>query len=949
MPLMNNHTLNIPGAVSNAVLLQGKLNICHGNAQSICARKGNKLDEVRNFLQNSKITVACFTESWLSTKNSNRSIAIPGFSVVRNDRTYARGGGILMYYSDQLCCRKVFGTELSFDSDDKTECLALEVRLRSEKFLLIAVYNPPENDCSQFLAAKLADFAVRYDNIALIGDFNTDLSMATRKQAQFDAVLQTFHLVSVGAEPTFFHRTGCSQLDLLITNSIEKVLRFSQISFPALSQHDIILASLNFDVTPVARIDTYRDYVNFNAAVLENAVHTVPWNIFYGTRDPNVLLDFFNHHIKSIHDQCIPLRTRSTCKPANIWFNQEVRKSMLERDLAYRDWLTAPSEMKNQARRIYKILRNRTNTLIKNSKTRFLNQFLDDGTTSKALWKRLKTIGVGREKTHPDCDFDPDEVNRMFLLNYSVSEPQRRTGNSLSVSPYSFSFRTVHDWEVVNAVWDIKSGATGLDELPINFIKIILPLVSAQITHFFNCILDTSVYPSGWKQAKVLPLRKKTHINTMTNLRPISILSALSKVFEKLLKQQMSAFIAENKLLSEQQAGFRKGHGIKTAAVRVYDDLATKIDKRGSAILVLLDFSKAFDTIPHSKLCSKLETQFCFSSSAVDLMESYLAGRTQTVCCGEERSESGAVTSGVPQGSVIGPLLFCCYINDLPTVLKSCSIQMYADDVQLYVDRLGTSARELVEIMNAELVRVAEWSERNKLVVNQSKSKAMFVRGRRRNIVDANTIPAIAMNGQRIEWTEKALNLGFVFRADLQWDELVNQQCGKIYAALRTLYNCTYAAPVNTRLKLFKSLVLPHFLFGDVLHIVPSAISMNRLRVALNSCVRYVYGLDRYARVTHLQKNLLGCPLANFFAYRCCMFLMKLLRTRSPPALFQKLTPSQAHRLQNLLIPSNSTTSYASSLFVRGVVYWNTLPVALKRLTPEASFKRGCLEFWNER
>ena len=145
--------------------------------------------------------------------------------------------------------------------------------------------------------------------------------------------------------------------------------------------------------------------------------------------------------------------------------------------------------------------------------------------------------------------------------------------------------------------------------------------------------------------------------------------------------------------------------------LRVYDDLSATLDKKGTAILLLLDFSKAFDTISHHKLCSKLETKFNFSHGAVSLVESYLAERTQRVFCGDKCSEVGEVSSGVPQGSVIGPLLFCCYINDLPTVLKWCSIQIYADDVQLYIRNFSLCAVELIRMVNEDLERVAEWSD----------------------------------------------------------------------------------------------------------------------------------------------------------------------------------------------------------------------------------------------
>ncbi|XP_053698799.1 uncharacterized protein LOC128745748 [Sabethes cyaneus] len=507
------------------------------------------------------------------------------------------------------------------DATDKTECLALEFRVAGRKILLIVIYNPPENDCSSFLEEKLSNLAVRYDNIFLVGDFNTNMLQPSSKRALFKSVLSTFSLASVSEEPTFFYDGGCSQLDLFLTTRNEKVLRFGQVSFPALSQHDLIFASLDFDISPPSSLCFYRDYVNFDAYVLENEILAIPWNRFYAMETPSDCLDFFNAHIKRVHETCIPLRVSTSRRKNNPWFSDSVRQSLLERDLAYKDWLQAPTHLKDVKRQRYKVLRNRANTKIAQAKQQYLHRFLDSRASSKTLWQRVKSLGVGKDKQHNPCEFDPDEVNRTFLANFTNSTHRRPTPESSApASLHSFSFQQVHYWEVVNAIWDIKSNAVGMDDLPINFVKIILPLVVQHITYLFNMFIERSTFPDSWKHAKVIPLKKKAHLNDITNLRPISILCALSKVFEKLLKQQMTSYMEDSGLLTDYQAGFRKGQSIKTAVLKVYDDLGAIVDKKGAGILLMLDFSKAFDTIPHSKLLAKLYTQFNFSSVAVKLV-----------------------------------------------------------------------------------------------------------------------------------------------------------------------------------------------------------------------------------------------------------------------------------------------------------------------------------------
>ncbi|KAL1375226.1 hypothetical protein pipiens_017617 [Culex pipiens pipiens] len=453
------------------VHVKRRLNICHGNAQSLCARKNSKLEEVRAALSSHKVDIACFTESWLTASRNNRSIGVQGYSVVRNDRVYKRGGGIAVYYRDSMSCTKIFNTELTPESADKTECLALEFRLNGLKVLLVVVYNPPDNNCASFLEEKLTSLTLRYESVFLVGDFNTDLLQASNKRTQLLSAFESFSLVPYGCEPTYYHDTGCSQLDLLVTNDSDKILRFGQVDFPGLSQHDLIYVSLDFDATQPVTVNTYRDYVHFDADALKCATVSIPWRNFYAILDPNQSLEFFTERLKIVHDTCFPLRTSSRRNAPNRWFTADVQRAILERDLAYKDWRTAASDVKDLKRRTYKTLRNRANSVIERAKKTFLGGYLDANIPSKLLWTRVKSLGVGKDKSSQPCDHDPDEVNRMFLSSFTPAETRNDQHARILPSQYNFSFRNVHYWEVVNAICEVKSNAVGMDGLPISMLR----------------------------------------------------------------------------------------------------------------------------------------------------------------------------------------------------------------------------------------------------------------------------------------------------------------------------------------------------------------------------------------------------------------------------------------------------------------------------------------------
>lgn len=410
------------------------------------------------------------------------------------------------------------------------------------------------------------------------------------------------------------------------------------------------------------------------------------------------------------------------------------------------------------------------------------------------------------------------------------------------------------------------------------------------------------------------------------------------------MKQQILNFIQFYSFLNDCQSGFRSGHNTTTAFLKIHDDIHKEVDKKGIALLLLIDFSKAFDRVSHNRLLRKLSLNYNFSSAAVRLIQSYLSNRTQHVAIGETLSQPINILSGVPQGSVLGPLLFSLFINDLPSVLTHCHIHMFADDVQLYIFSSSMCIDELARLMNEDLERISEWSNRNLLPINVDKTKAMCIK-RSRLTGDK---PLIFLNGESVEYVEKTVNLGFVVTSDLEWDHQINHTCCKIYGCLRQLTLSSRMLGKEVKLKLFKSLILPHFIYGAEFLLNASARSLVRLRVALNSCVRYVYNLSRFSSVSHLHKHFLGCSFHDFIRLRALLALFKIIKFNSPSYLHLKLQPFRSSRVMNLIIPRHNTSHYGDTLFVRGITIWNQLPVQIKNNNTLIGFRRDCIAYFGE-
>ena len=224
--------------------------------------------------------------------------------------------------------------------------------------------------------------------------------------------------------------------------------------------------------------------------------------------------------------------------------------------------------------------------------------------------------------------------------------------------------------------------ATGLDNISARFIRECADLISVPISDLFNKSLTSGIFPDDWKSARVIPLFKQGERSDLNNYRPISVISVIAKVFERIVYDQLYSFLAKEDVISKQQSGFRSLHSTVTALLEATDSWAFNIDRGNVNALVFLDLKKVFDTVDHEILLTKMN-HYGVQGVALDWFNSYLTNRTQRRLVNGSLSKTCSLKCGVPQGTILGPLLFLIYINDLPNCLSSCQPRMYADDTHI--------------------------------------------------------------------------------------------------------------------------------------------------------------------------------------------------------------------------------------------------------------------------
>lgn len=325
-----------------------------------------------------------------------------------------------------------------------------------------------------------------------------------------------------------------------------------------------------------------------------------------------------------------------------------------------------------------------------------------------------------------------------------------------------------------------------------------------------------------------------------------------------------------------------------------------------------------------------------FSTSSTRLISTYLENRYQSVSVKNKLSKPLPVPNGVPQGSILGPLLFTMYINDIGDHLHYSNLHIYADDVQIYMSCSLEHFEAATHKLNEDLLRIQNWASANSLCINPLKSKCLVVKPRQlKTLLE----PELLINSQKIELVSKAKNLGIIFNNTLTWSDQILSATGKTFSMLRTLWCTQYFTPPNIRVLLAKTYLMPTLLYGCELFASTDYKSNEKLNIAYNAVVRYIYGLKKYEHISSYANNLYGVTFTNLLKIRSLIFLHKIVYTREPPYLYNRIVFTRTNRSNDLIPIRRKSLISEWQFFVYSVRLWNLLPSHIQFISNAERFK----------
>jgi hypothetical protein len=938
------------------------LNIC--SASSITPSL-NKPALLQDFMLTDNIDIFALSETWLPSDplpSMLNSLTPSNFSIISSPRLTGKGGGTAFIFRSYLKFTKIdIPTYPSFES------LCLKLTIASKSFIFLTIYRPPSLSLSDFFSdfSALIDFLNTFPSELIIsGDFNIHVDQPySIHSCNFQSLLDSSDLKQHVSFPT--HKHGHT-LDLLLSRNTSNIISSVEWSIPFISDHYTVHASI--DIPTKARpslikklVRSFRkiDINEFSKDVLNSVLHS---------SSPSSLdsyFELFTSTLSSILDKHAPQKLVSSYpREPKPYITPEILsakslRSKLETIYRRTRLESDKTKFKTQAHHVAKLITSSRRTFFRSLINKHKNQPRHLWSTLNTLLNRKSPPSLPTTESYPVLamsflTFFNDKISKLCSA-FPLSNVTNSFTNIFPPSPPPIfdHFSPATPDEISSAILASSDATCSLDTIPTFLLKACLPSLLIPITNLVNLSLAENKFPLPFKHAIVTPLLKKFNLQSeeLCNYRPISNLNFISKIIERIIQKRLCIHLNSFNSITPFQSAYRRFHSTETALLKIQNDLLLSANEQKTSALILLDLSAAFDTIDHSILLSRLTSFYGISGSALDLIRSYLTDRTQSVLVNNCFSPPAPILTGVPQGSVLGPLLFSLYTSPISQIFSSSSISfhLFADDTQIYVSFPPSDSSSYFTDLSDILNSVHNFLTSNRLTVNPTKTEFLLIgTPQQRSKV---TAPSISFQGSTIIPSKSARNLGFVFDSHLSHHSQISSVSRSSFLQIRQIRQIRSSLDTDTSITLANSLVSSKLDYCNSLYYNLPNTSLKRLQSIQNSLARVVLNVKRHEHITPSLRKLHWLPIHQRIIFKIACITFKTIHNQSPTYLHQLLTrhnPSRSLRTrhQNTLVcPRIHSNLGRRSFSYASPTIWNSLPTNIRALDSLALFRSSLKTF----